>query len=231
MVVVTARDEAAYLEATLDALALGFPGAPIVLADDGSSDGTAAVAGARGAIVVGGGRRRGKGAAATSGCRRALELHGSQAIYVLCDGDLGASAAQLAALVPMLDAVPADLAIAAFASRGGGGFGFALAFARFALRRRAGATLHAPISGQRALHGELLAELLPFADGFGMELAMTIDVLRAGGHVVELELELEHRRRGRDLAGFAHRARQLRAFVAVYLTRRRGRRTGRLRTP
>jgi glucosyl-3-phosphoglycerate synthase len=49
---------------------------------------------------------------------------------------------------------------------------------------------------------------------------MTIDAVRAGLVVREVELDLEHRATGRDLAGFLHRARQLASFVRVYLSRR-----------
>jgi hypothetical protein len=62
--------------------------------------------------------------------------------------------------------------------------------------------------------------VLPFARGYGMELGMTIDAVRAGHRVVELELELTHRASGGTLAGFLHRARQLLDFVRVYLSRR-----------
>ena len=45
---------------------------------------------------------------------------------------------------------------------------------------------------------------------------MTIDAVRAGSRVVELELDLAHRATGRTLAGFVHRGRQLVDFVRVY---------------
>jgi len=54
----------------------------------------------------------------------------------------------------------------------------------------------------------------------GLETAMTIDAARAGIAVREVELDLEHRATGRDLAGFLHRARQLLSFVRVYVSRR-----------
>ena len=62
--------------------------------------------------------------------------------------------------------------------------------------------------------------MLPFAHGFGMEIGMTIDAVRAGHRVSEIELDLSHRATGRTPAGFAHRARQLVDFVRVYLARR-----------
>jgi hypothetical protein len=46
---------------------------------------------------------------------------------------------------------------------------------------------------------------------------MTIDALRAGLDVREVELDLEHRATGRDLAGFVHRGRQLRDLLLATL--------------
>jgi hypothetical protein len=139
---------------------------------------------------------------------------------LLCDGDLGASASQLEALVQTVLDGDADLAIARFAARVGGGFGIALGSSRKTVQKRTGRTLDAPLSGQRALTPQALRAALPFAPGFGMETAMDIDALRAGLTVVELEFNLEHRATGRTLAGFAHRARQLLDIARVYVSRR-----------
>jgi hypothetical protein len=78
----------------------------------------------------------------------------------------------------------------------------------------------APISGQRALRGCALRAVLPFAHGFGMELGMTIDAVRAGYRLVEVELQLSHRASGRAPAGFIHRGRQLADFARAFLARR-----------
>lgn len=220
MIVVTARDEADRIAATLDALARAFPAARILVADDGSRDATAAIASSR-AVEVVAGPRHGKGETAGLACAHALSLGGEHAIYLLCDGDLGASAARLVALQDAVVGGSADLAIAAFEPSRGGGFGVTLGFARWAVRSTTGARLQAPLSGQRALRSQTLAAVLPFAAGFGMELAMTIDTLRSGWRVVEIPLELEHRWTARSVAGFRHRGRQLRDCFAVYLRRRR----------
>jgi hypothetical protein len=66
----------------------------------------------------------------------------------------------------------------------------------------------------------VLGDVLPFAHGFGMEVGMTIDAVRAGHRVVEIELDLAHRASGRTLGGFAHRARQLRDSMRAYRARR-----------
>jgi glycosyltransferase involved in cell wall biosynthesis len=143
-----------------------------------------------------------------------------ETVVVLCDGDLGESAARLGALVEAVQKGEADLAVAAFSQRVGGGFGLAVGFAHWAIRRRCGLELRAPISGQRALTAQTLARVLPFAHGFGMEIGMTIDAARAGARVGEIDLDMSHRATGRTLGGFLHRGRQLLDFVCVYLSRR-----------
>ena len=221
-IILTARNEADRLAATLGALARAFPGAPVWVGDDGSSDATSQVALAGGATVVRSERSLGKGAAATLAARRALECMRppGDAIAVLCDGDLGQSAERLVALVEEVQHGQADLAVAAFARRAGGGVGLAVGFARWAVRRRCGLSLRAPISGQRAMRARVLEEVLPFAAGFGMEIGMTIDTARGGYRVREVEVDLVHRATGRTLAGFAHRGRQVLDFVRVYVERR-----------
>jgi glycosyltransferase involved in cell wall biosynthesis len=218
-IVVTARNEVDRLPATLAALDSAFPRARVVVADDGSSDGTWHVALQAGADLIRSGRRIGKGGAATGAAERLLEA-GVERAVVLCDGDLGASAGQLRRLVEVVDSGEADLAVAAFARRVGGGFGVALGFARSAVARLTGLELSAPISGQRAMRPEVLRAVLPFAPGFGMEIGMTVDAHRAGFRVVEVELDLEHRATTRDARGFVHRARQLADFARVYASRR-----------
>ncbi len=216
-VIVTARDEAERLPATLAGLAEAFSGARVVVADDGSRDATAALAQAAGAEVVSAGRRLGKGGAATLAARAVLAgMSPPPRDVVLCDADLGGSAADLGPLVTALEHGAPALAVARFARPVGGGFGLARRAARLVISRAAGGlSPRAPLSGQRALRAEHLGALLPFAPGFGMETAMTIDAYRAGLRLVEVELPLEHRATGRDLSGFAHRGRQLLDVLAV----------------
>ena len=135
---------------------------------------------------------------------------------LLCDADLGASAGRLAPLVHAARGDECDLAVASFARRVGGGLGIAVGFSRWAVVRRCGLRMAAPLSGQRAMRAEVLQALLPLAPGFGLETGMDIDAVRAGYRVLEIELELEHRATGRTPAGFLHRGLQLRDIVRVY---------------
>ena len=221
--IVTARDEADRIQATIAALREAFPAARLVLAESGSRDATAALAERAGVEVVRtASRRKGKGGSATTAARAVLASPGAQdATFLLCDGDLGASAGRLGPLVEAVEAGECDLAVAAFSRKLGGGFGLAVGFARWAIRDLTGLETRAPISGQRALRGSSLRLLLPFADGFGMETGMTIDAHRAGLVLEEVEIDLEHRATTRSLSGFAHRGRQLAHFLRTYLSRRR----------
>ena len=214
--IVAARNEADRIGETVRALRGAFPGARIWVADDASEDGTAEAAMAAGAEVVSRGRPHGKGANVSAAAEAALSVPDPPRFVLLCDGDLGASAARLAPLVEAVRRGVCDLAVAAISRRVGGGFGLALGFARWAIRRRCGLETKAPISGQRAMRVEALRASLPFAPAYGMEIGMTVDAVRAGYRLREYELDLEHRATGKNFDGFVHRARQLRDFARVY---------------
>jgi hypothetical protein len=178
------------------ALRAAFPEAEVLVADDGSRDGTAAAAEAAGARVV---RlpRLGKGQALTLAEREA-----APGPLLLCDADLRGS------LAALLDG-GADLAVAAFEEGEGGGLGIAKRGARELIRLFSGFDAREPLSGQRALSSAARDACFPLAPGFGCEVRMTIDAVRAGLDVREHRLPLRHRVTGRDLPGFLHRGRQL----------------------
>jgi len=220
--IVAARNEADRVGETVQALRAAFPGARVWVADDASEDGTAEAAMLAGAEVVRRGRSHGKGGNVTAAAEAALSVEPPPRLVLLCDGDLGGSAARLAPLVGAVERDECDLAVAAFSRRVGGGFGLALGFAQWAIRRLCGIETEAPISGQRALRVEALRAALPLAKGYGMEIGMTVDAVRAGYRLREYELDLEHRATGRDFQGFLHRAGQLRDFALVFFARWRG---------
>jgi len=222
-VIVAASNEADRVGGTVTALRAAFPAAAIWVADDASTDGTAELAMAAGAQVVSRGRRHGKGANVTAAAEAVLSAVPAPDLVLLCDGDLGPSAERLTRLVVAVERGECDLAVASFSRRVGGGFGLALGFARWAIRRLCGVEASAPISGQRALRAETLHAVLPFASGFGMEIGITVDAVRAGYRLEEYELDLAHRASGRTVSGFLHRAAQLRDFVKVYVDRHRSR--------
>jgi glycosyltransferase involved in cell wall biosynthesis len=222
-VLVAARNEADRIGATVASLREAFPGASIWLADDASDDGTGDIALAAGAKVVRRGRPHGKGGNMTACAEAMLSAPDTPATVLLCDADLGESAGELGRLVDAVEAGECDLAVAAFARRVGGGFGVALGFSAWVIRKRCGAEPTAPISGQRAMSIEVLRAVLPFAPDYGMETGMTIDAVRAGYRLGEYELPLAHRATGRTLRGFVHRFLQMVDFARVGWARRGGR--------
>ncbi len=202
-VLVAARDEEDRIAATVDALRRAFPEAEVIVADDGSGDETARAAENAGARVLKL-PRRGKGQALAL-----AEQEAQPGALLLCDADLAGD------LRPLLEA-EADLAVAAFAERQGGGFGIVKRTARELLRLATGRELREPLSGQRALSARARERCFPTAAGFGCDTRMTLDALRAGLEVREVELPLRHRATGRDLPGFLHRARQLRDVLLAF---------------
>ena len=207
--VIPARDEAATLAETLRALQSAADLSLLIVVDDGSRDATAEIARTIGAEVFPAsppGKAGGKGHALRRGLLRA-RAHDPDAV-LLADADLGGSAARLADLLAILDEHH-PVAVAAFPPAAPkGGFGLVKNHARRAIARRTGYAPAEPLSGQRALLAHALEALPGIAPGFGAEVGMTLDLLLAGIKPLELQLPLTHRPTGRNLPGFAHRARQ-----------------------
>ena len=195
-VLVAARDEEATIAATVEALREQFPGAEVIVADDGSRDATAREAERAGARVLML-PRRGKGQALTL-----AEVAAPPGAIVLADADL------VGDLRPLAEA-GSDLAVAAFEESRGGGFGIAKRAARDLIRLRSGFTALEPLSGQRRLSEDARERCFPLASGFGCEVRMTIDAARAGLSIEEVELPLRHSETRRDVRGYVHRGRQL----------------------
>ncbi|HVT67541.1 MAG TPA: glycosyltransferase family 2 protein, partial [Trebonia sp.] len=98
--------------------------------------------------------------------------------------------------------------------------GFVVRLARDGIRSAVGFEARQPLSGQRCVSRAAFEAARPLARGFGVETGLTIDVLRAGFRVVEVEVGFRHRVTGGDLSGQLHRARQYRD-VAMALAARR----------
>jgi glycosyltransferase involved in cell wall biosynthesis len=215
--IVPARNEAARIADTVGALRAITDITEIIVVDDASDDGTPDLAKEAGAAVVRLPRRRGKGAALRAGLAKT-----NAPVVVFIDGDLGPTAGIARGLLEPILAGEADLTIAAPAPAGSSGFGLVEGLSRRGIRALTGEVMARPLSGQRALRRDVLARAR-IAPRFGVETAMTIDALRAGFRVVEIPLEFEHARTGRDAAGFAHRARQGTDVLMVLVSRLRPR--------
>lgn len=212
-VVIPAFDEAARIAATVSAAA-AIPGVDLVIVvDDGSADATALLAAGAGATVVRHPRNRGKAAAMSGGADAVAAAQGAgpPRLLLFLDADLEGTAAGAAPLIDPVRAGTADMSIATLLRQhtAGGGHGFVVRLSRTGIARATGFVAVQPLSGQRCLTQRAFAAARPLAHGFGVETALTIDLLRNGFRVVEVECALQHRVTGGDWRSQRHRLRQL----------------------
>ena len=236
--IIPAMDESARIAATVTA-AKQIPGVDIVLVvDDGSSDDTGVLARRAGAEVITHPKNKGKAAAMMTGAFALRNREISDAdpgadphhrALLFIDGDLEDSAINTAPLAAPVLAGEADMTIAILPAqkRKGGGFGFVVGLAKKGIAELSGFDATQPLSGMRCLSREAFDAALPFAAGWGVEAAMTIDVVNAGLRVEEVECDLHHRVTGRDLKAQLHRAAQYRDVARAIIVRRiRAKRNG-----
>lgn len=186
----------------------------VVVVDDGSVDATAEVAAVAGAHVVVQSTNGGKANAMQRGVSEVIFLEQQWALdprpVIFLDADLQATAAEAAVLLRTVIDGEADMAIATLPPQqtSGGGHGFVVRLAQDAIEEATGWRPNQPLSGQRALTGEALAAAMPLAAGWGVEVGLTIDLMRKGFRVVEVPVNLQHRVTGSDWRGKRHRANQ-----------------------
>ena len=228
--VIPAKDEQDRIAATT-AAAAKLPGVQLVIVcDDGSKDETPSRASAAGAVVVTHSRNRGKAAAIESGVNAlgVLESRDNRpeaGTLLFLDADLADTAANCAPLIEPVTSDEADLTIAVLPVQrmadgsAPGGLGLVMNTAARGIEELTGWTPRAPLSGQRCITRRAFELASPLASGWGMEVGMTIDVLRAGLRVREIDVDLQHRPTGNDLGGQLHRARQLRDVTRALASR------------
>lgn len=206
-VFIPAYNEEGRVGATVDA-AWGIEGVTqVVVADDCSTDATGREALLAGASVITLPEHQGKGGALMAAL--------SDSIYDYCmflDADLGESAGQAVLLLAPVVSGELDMAIARFPKPAKKtGMGKVKGLAHDAIARVApDFDCQSPLSGQRAFTSECIRALLPLAEGFGVEVALTVKALQQGFRIGEVETQMTHDATGNDPAGYAHRLQQYR---------------------
>ena len=225
-VVIPARNEADRIQATVTA-ALGLPAvALVIVVDDGSTDGTATAARRAGALVTRHRRNRGKGAAMETGAEAVGLLdqreHRDRPRHLLfLDADLAGTAALAGPLIDPVLAGRADMTIAVFAATVKlGGHGLVVGLSGAGIRRATGWQPAQPLNGQRCLTRAAFEAARPLAHGWGVETGLSIDLLRQGMRVTEVEVELAHRATGTGMRAQLHRAHQLTDVARALAARR-----------
>ncbi|PSL05219.1 glycosyl transferase family 2 [Haloactinopolyspora alba] len=225
--IIPAKDERERIGATVTATR-SLPSVDlVVVVDDGSADDTATAASEAGAVVVGHSRNRGKAAAMETGATAVAAIEAREPArtapraLLFLDGDLEETAANAHPLVePIVDGT-ADMTIAVLPAQrsAGGGRGLVVDLARTGVARATGWSPTQPLSGQRCLTRAAFSAALPLAPGFGVETGLTIDLLRQGFRVVEVDVQFHHRVTGTDLQAQLHRGRQYAHVLRALTTR------------
>jgi glucosyl-3-phosphoglycerate synthase len=220
---IPAYNEADRIASTVEAVASRRQINYIVVIDDGSTDRTAEVAKAAGADeVVCLTQNKGKGAALTAGYSAAKD---KADIFLLLDADLGRTAAEAVKLLSALESLNADMAIGMLPAditldtegSSGGGMGLVVRLARWGLHRKTGTHWIQPLSGQRAIRKAVIEAFAGrFANGFGVEVSLTLAAVRSGFKVVEVETSFRHRVTENDWSDLIHRGRQLIDVARVF---------------
>ncbi|WP_084631946.1 glycosyltransferase family 2 protein [Demequina aestuarii] len=219
---IVAHNEARRIAATVRA-ARAIPGVDLVLVvDDASGDNTQELARKAGAVVVRHSHHRGRTASVETGASviamRDEPGRHARAILLL-PGGLGQHAIGAAPLVPAVTEHVADLAIALTEAPGKAPSASAKA-ARRAVERASGWVPTEPLGPIRCLTREALEAAIPLAHGGGLEVGMTIDVLRAGLTVTEVECEVRHKAQAATGRSAPARASQYRDVMMAVTARR-----------
>ena len=181
----------------------------IIVVDDGSADSTAEEAKAVKSDKVKVfklDRNRGKGYALNFGIKEALK---NADIIGFLDADLGECSSEVIKLIrPVFDG-EADVTIAQFPrAKKKGGMGLVKGLAKNSVYEMTGVELNASISGQRIFKREVIERFDTMPYGYGVEVGMSIDILRWGYKIKEVLVQMTHNETGRDLKGFIHRGKQ-----------------------
>ncbi len=166
----------------------------IVVVDDGSDDDTAAAARGAGAVVVRHSVPRGRASALETGVkvvamRDRVDWPARHLLFL--DPDLGDSAVEANALVESLNSGLADCAI---------GIGPHVRFPRKSkAEKSAYATIRGitgwatsdPLAANRAITRNAVNAIMPFSNGLGVDVAMTVDLITNGFAVVEIPCDFE----------------------------------------
>ncbi len=217
--IVPAHNEAPRIAATLDALKQFIPAERIVGVADNCSDDTFTLMKSAGIHAITRHGSGGKSAAVACGMNtlESLSVDDNDAM-LLCDADVAESAIELQKLCKSMGEQSAQTAIAVFPSAGkAAGMGFVVRYSRNVLLRHTGQQFQAPLSGQRAIQWKYARQLEAFCSYYGLEVGMSIDLHKLGARIVEVPVQMTHRHTGRNLSGFAHRAKQgYHAFRAAH---------------
>lgn len=194
----------------------------IIVVDDGSIDDTYKIASSYSFVKAYKlEKNMGKGYALNYGLKVAME---KSDIIGFLDADLGNSSKEVEKLITPIINDEADVSIAKFPpAKKKGGFGFVKKLAKNGVKFLTGEELDSTLSGQRIFKKDVLEEFNEIPFGYGVEVGMTIDILKKGYKIKEVLVNMTHNETGRNLKGFIHRGKQFYHINAILIKKIFGR--------
>ncbi|MCZ7588438.1 MAG: glycosyltransferase family 2 protein [Gaiella sp.] len=204
VVFIPAWNEERSLPAVLDELRAGMPEADVLVIDDGSTDGTAALAAANGAIVVSFGENRGLRAGIAAGYQEAYDRG-----YAFCgrvDADGQHPVEELRRLVELVRTDRCDVAVGSRFAEGEGyeaeryapsrSRRFGIGLLQRAMHVRLGRPFHDPTSGMAAVNRQAMPIMArPYVSG-APEVEALLRLKQAGLRVREVAVHMRERAHG-----------------------------------
>lgn len=202
--VIPVYNEEDRIEGTIKALKKIEALSKIVVIDDGSTDNTLNVVRTLNVDCIKLNKNCGKGYA----IKKAIEELNFD-ILVLVDGDLGESSSEVEKLIYPVVNNESDVTIARFPRPSKkGGFGFVKKLAKYGVYMYTGKKIDTTLSGQRVYKKEVIDKITYIPDRFGIEVAMTVQTLKNGYNISEIDVNMRHRETGRSMNDFLHRGKQ-----------------------
>lgn len=194
-VIIPAYNEESRLADTLNALKKIALIKDILVVDDGSWDGTGAIATEQGVKLLTLHKNHGKGYALKEGIE-----HLNNSIIAFLDADIGETAKEVIKLIyPLLeDKADATIGKIAFMT-GKGGFGLVKGLSQNAFKSLTGTECVSVLSGQRAFKREALDKSFLNYKGYGIEFGMTVDLAKRNLRILEVPIDINHRVTGREI--------------------------------
>lgn len=187
----------------------------IIVIDDGSLDHTAKKAREYGVAVSRLEKNMGKGWALQHGIKQAKGN-----IIAFLDADVEETSKEIEKLIQPVLNDHCDVTIAKFPSaKKKGGFGLVKKLAQKGVYFYTKQVITSSLSGQRVFKREVLENIVLPTGGYGVEVDMTIDILKKGYKIQEVPVLMNHAETGRDFQGFKHRGKQFLHIFFVLLKR------------
>lgn len=187
----------------------------IIVVNDGSTDDTADKAKKAGAKLVNIKNNSGKGKALKEGLK-----YVKNDVVAFIDADVGLTSREVIKLIEPVINGEADVTVARFPKVNvKSGFGFVKRLAKYGVKLLTGCDFDSTLSGQRVFKKEVLDKIKRFYSGYGIEVGMTIDILKMGYKIKEVDVDMTHSVTLRDLKGFIHRGRQFIDILKVLLNK------------